>query len=126
MKETKSEKFFETVLKETLASLPEEIRGALDTVQLVVRDKPTAEQLGNTGADPDEGLYGLFEGVALPEKIYSDTQLFPDRVTLFRGSLQEDFPDPKELRREIRLTLLHELGHFFGFTEEDLEKRGYQ
>jgi len=117
---------FDRILKETLATLPEDIRGALESVQLVVREEPTPEQLDNTGLPPDETLYGLFEGVALPEKVYPDTQLFPDRVTVFKGPLQEDFPDPEDLRREIRLTLLHELGHYFGFTEEELKKRGYQ
>jgi predicted Zn-dependent protease with MMP-like domain len=117
---------FERILKETLASLPDDIRKALDTVQVVVQEWPSPEQLGNADMPPDDILYGLFEGVSLPEKTYPGGQFLPDRVVVFRGPLLEDFPDPGELREEIRLTLLHELGHYFGFTEEDLKKRGYQ
>jgi predicted Zn-dependent protease with MMP-like domain len=120
------DKAFDGILKDTLASLPGEIRAALDTVQVTVMDWPTPRHLDNGGLAPDDTLYGIFEGVSLPEKTYPDTQIFPDRVVVFRGPLEEDFPDPRDLEREIRLTLLHELGHYFGFTEEDLKKRGYQ
>lgn len=117
---------FDRILRDTLASLPGEIRAALDTVQVVVRDWPSPEQLEGAGLSPDDTLYGLFEGVALPEKSFPDTQYLPDRVVVFKGPLEEDFPDPRELKEEVRLTLLHELGHYFGFTEEDLEERGYR
>jgi predicted Zn-dependent protease with MMP-like domain len=117
---------FEKILKDTLQQLPPEIRKALDTVQVVVQDEPTPEQLDNSGVPQEETLYGLFEGVALPEKTYPNAQFFPDRVVIFRDPLREDFPSPQALQKEVRMTLLHELGHYFGFTEEDLKKRGYQ
>jgi len=117
---------FDRILKSTLDSLPVEIRKALESVQVVVQEWPTPEQLDNVDLPPDEVLYGLFEGVALPEKSYPDTQYLPDRVVIYKAPLVEDFPDPRELEREIRLTLIHELGHYFGFSEEDLEKRGYR
>lgn len=117
---------FDRILRDTLASLPADLKKALDTVQVVVQEWPSPEQLNNAGFDPDEVLYGLFEGVPLPEKSFPDTQYLPDRVVVFKGPLEEDFPDPRELEREIRLTLVHELGHYFGFSEEDLEKRGFR
>lgn len=95
-------------------------------MQVVVQDWPKPEQLVDAGLGPNDVLYGLFEGIALTEKTYPDTQTFPDRVTVFKGPLEEDFPEPRDLKAEIRLTLLHELGHYFGFDEEDLRERGYE
>ncbi len=117
---------FDRILRETLDSLPPDLRRALDTVQIVVQDRPSPEQLESVGLEPDEVLYGLFEGVALPEKSFPDTQYLPDRVAIFKGPLEEDFPSSRDLGIEVRKTLIHELGHYFGFTEEDLERRGYR
>ncbi len=76
--------------------------------------------------DDDEGdLLGLYEGTPLPERYIDQEPLLPDRITLFRIPLMEMCRGIKELRREIRLTIIHELGHFFGFSEEDLEGWGY-
>jgi predicted Zn-dependent protease with MMP-like domain len=72
--------------------------------------------------DPD--CFGLYEGVPLPER--GDwAGAMPDRIRIFRLPLVESFPDPDELEREIRITVLHELAHYFGIDEDRLEDLGY-
>ena len=72
--------------------------------------------------DPD--LFGLYEGIPLPERGDMAGEL-PDRITIFRLPLEDEFRDPAELEREIRITVLHELGHYFGLDEERLGDLGY-
>lgn len=119
-------KSFDALVAEVLHALPENLKEALQTVQVVVQEEPTPEQLKSAGLDAGESLYGLFEGESLAEKRWGDPTPFPDRVILFQKPLQEDFPNLQDLKREIRITLLHELGHFFGMDEDDLEERGYR
>ena len=117
---------FERVVQEVLAELPQDLRKALDTVQIVVQESPRSDDLDRSGMEPNGDLYGIFDGVSLPEKSAVNPDPFPDRVVLFRRALLEDFPRKAELKREIRITLIHELGHFFGMDEDDLAARGYE
>ena len=73
--------------------------------------------------DPD--LYGLYEGVPLPERSSADSGSLPDRIAIYRRPLEEDFDDPAELEHEIRVTVLHELAHYFGFDEDRIGELGY-
>ena len=116
---------FQQVVDEVLAELPPDLHKALDQVQIVVQDSISRDLLDRIGLPPDEELYGLFDGVALPDKSSENDQTFPDRVFLYRKCLEEDFPKRAELKQEIRVTLIHDLGHFFGMDEEEIEKRGY-
>lgn len=108
---------FEAVIDATLAELPAQFRERLDNVQIVVADVWEAE--------PD--LYGLYDGIPLTERMTGSEDLRgPDRVYVFRGPLTEDFgSDPDELAREIRVTLLHELAHFFGIDDARLTELGW-
>jgi predicted Zn-dependent protease with MMP-like domain len=105
---------FEDVVRAALDELPAELARVLDAVAVVIED----ENLD----DPD--LYGLFEGVPLTEGGPQPGDL-PNRVAVYRRPLEEDFSDPEELRREIRVTVLHELGHAIGLDEDRLEELGY-
>ena len=84
----------------------------------------TADRPSNDETDESEELLGLYEGISLPDRNIGNSFTLPDRITLFRIPLMEMCDNEKELRKEIRLTVIHELGHFFGFTEHDLEERG--
>lgn len=117
---------FDRVVQEVLGELPKDLRGALKTVQIVVKEAPTVLELGRAGLEAGEDLYGFFDGVSLPDKSASYPDPFPDRVVLFRRALMEDFPKAADLKREIRITLIHEMGHFFGMDEDDLAARGYE
>ncbi len=98
---------FEQHVERALGALPEEFRRALRNMAVVVED--------HNHEEPD--LYGLFE---------DGGEFFPDKVTIYRRPLVEDFPDPLELEQEIRITVLHEIGHYFGLDERRLEELGYE
>jgi predicted Zn-dependent protease with MMP-like domain len=103
-----------------LAELPPDLRAEAETVLLAVEDRRLADQ-----RQPGLMTLGLYEGVPLVER-HADTVLFtPDRVTLYRLPLQSLARSEAELRRQVRKTLIHELGHFFGFDEEELRRRGW-
>jgi predicted Zn-dependent protease with MMP-like domain len=106
---------FEEHVRNALDSLPREIAAALENVAVIVRDRHPQ--------DPE--LFGLYEGTPLPERGDMAGAL-PDRITIYRVPLEEEFPDPDELEREIRITVLHELGHYFGLDEQRLADLGYE
>jgi len=106
--------------------LPRRYREQLRNVEFVVEKRPSAELLRAEGLDPRcDTLYGIYQGVPLPERSALDPPLLPDKITIFAEPLLEDFPDPEELREEIRLTVLHEIAHYFGMDEEEIEDLGY-
>ncbi len=117
---------FEKALAQAMDSLPAEFRAALRNVAVVVEDWPPDWLLDELGVPPDDILYGFYHGVPLPERSVADPGSLPDKISIYRGPLEEDFPDPRELRGEIRITLLHEIGHYFGMDEEDLRRLGYE
>lgn len=117
---------FRQIVTEELDRLPRQFGEHLENVAVVVEKEPTHEQLETAGLEPDtDTLFGLYEGVALPERS-SDYVGLPDRIVLFAGPLTRHFPSERTLRRQIRITLVHEIGHYFGFDEKSLEKLGYR
>jgi len=106
---------FDDHVKAALDSLPPHLAAALDNVAIVIEDEHPD--------DPD--LFGLYEGIPLPERGDMAGAL-PDRITIFRLPLEDEFADPQELEREIRVTVLHELGHYFGLDEDRLAELGYE
>jgi predicted Zn-dependent protease with MMP-like domain len=114
---------FEALVEEAVAELPDEFRAALDNVAVMVEEEPSAEDLDEVGIDPDDPdadeLFGLYQGVPLPERdsFYSG---LPDRVLIFRGPILRECASRREVIREIRDTVQHELGHYFGLEEHEL------
>jgi len=106
---------FDDVVRSALDTLPPHIAAALQNVAVVIEDE--------NADDPD--LYGLFDGVPLTEGGPGPGEL-PNRISVYRGPLEADFPDEDELRAEIRVTVLHELGHYFGLDEDRLTELGYE
>jgi predicted Zn-dependent protease with MMP-like domain len=105
---------FEDHVRAALDELPPHLAAALTNVAVVVEDE--------NPEDPD--LYGLYHGVPLPER-GDMAGLPPDTISIYRIPLEESFPDPDELREEIRITVLHELAHYFGLDENRLAELGY-
>ena len=106
------------VAEEILAQLPPDLRVEAETVILEAAERPPRRE-------GPEVLLGLYEGVPLVERSPDCPPLAPDRITLFRGALAAGARTEAELRVDIRRTLVHELGHFFGFDEWELEARGW-
>ncbi len=101
-------------VRRAIASLPPGLAAAVANIEIAVEDEHPD--------DPD--LFGLYEGIPLPERGDWAGEL-PDRIRIFRLPLEESFPDPAELEDEIRITVLHELAHYFGIDEERLDELGY-
>jgi predicted Zn-dependent protease with MMP-like domain len=105
---------FDEVVARALRSLPPELQAAVRNIEIAVEEEHPD--------DPD--LFGLYEGVPLPDRgDWAGTM--PDRIRIFRRPLVDSFPDPRELEEEIRITVLHELGHYFGLEEDELDNLGY-
>jgi predicted Zn-dependent protease with MMP-like domain len=109
-----------------LERLPARFRRHLHNLVVVVEKRPKKNQLIGMGLDPRrDTLYGLYEGIPLSERSILDPPALPDKITIFSEPLLQNFPDPDELREEIRITVLHEIAHYFGIDEEDIEDLGY-
>lgn len=117
---------FRELVAEALDEIPEPFRDHLASVEVVVEDEPSAEVLREMGFDPQrDSLYGLYEGTPLSERSVDDSLLLPDRITIYQRPLVREFRTPAAIRREIRKTVVHELGHVFGLDDEDIEAEGY-
>jgi predicted Zn-dependent protease with MMP-like domain len=131
---------FDALFEEVLASMPPPIHALIEEVPVALEDCPSPELLRDMGLDPDDraGLCGLHSGIPLTDRSVSQSEM-PDTVTLYREGIVEEAggweewtdDDGTELggearvRHEIRVTLLHELGHHFGLSEDDLRGLGY-
>ncbi len=114
---------FERLVERALAGIPDPFRAALAEVAIVIADEPTPDQRRENELAEDEQLYGLYEGV--PRTEYgADWSGAPNRITLFRLPLEEDFADPAELAEEVRITVIHELAHHLGIDDDRLDELG--
>ena len=111
---------FEALVAQALDGLPEDFAELLDNVAVVVEEEPDPEDLEALGLDPEEDdLFGLYLGVPQTERDLSYAGL-PDRVAIYRGPILRYCQSRREVVREIRDTVVHELGHHFGLDEEDM------
>jgi predicted Zn-dependent protease with MMP-like domain len=115
--------FIESTAERILQEVPEEFRAHLHNVPVVLEPRPHPE-LVREGFDPRS--LGLFEGLEHGLRDSSEAARAPTRIVLFHANLLADFPERDELAEEIEVTLLHEIGHFFGLDEDDVERLGLQ
>jgi predicted Zn-dependent protease with MMP-like domain len=114
---------FERLVERALSGVPEPFATALAEVAIVIEDEPTSEQLTDNELDAADGLYGLYEGT--PRTLWgADWSAMPNKISLFRLPLEEDFPDPDDLAEEVRLTVIHELAHHLGIDDLRLGELG--
>lgn len=112
---------FEQIVIEALDSLPDEFQQFMRNIEVRVESRPTREQRRALGLRPWQSLYGLYEGTPLTEREGFEPFL-PDIITIFQTPLERDFPGRDELRDQVRRTVLHEIAHFFGISDERLEE----
>jgi predicted Zn-dependent protease with MMP-like domain len=111
---------FARVVRDALAELPSAFAQRLDNVAVLIADRPSPAQRRSLGLAPDETLFGLYEGTPLGERGTGYHLALPDRVTIFREPILEGCASIQEMKDEIRLTVIHELGHHFGLGDADL------
>ena len=113
---------FLQLVNEALTTIPTRFRDAMQNIAIVVEDEPTAEQLGDLRVEPPDTLLGLYEGTPLTDRQWADGNRLPDKVTLFQGPIEDSSADENDLVVAIGETLIHEIGHYFGLSEEEIEE----
>ena len=116
---------FARVVDEALKGLPPKVRARVTEIPVVIKDRPTAREIRDADLPPGDALLGLFSGTSLRDKTTWGEPGGMDRIILYRKPLEETCASRKELILEIQKTVIHEVGHFLGMEEEDLERLGY-
>ena len=117
---------FRRLVSQAIASLPPVVAQRLENVEVVVEDRPTRAELAMAGVEPPGTLFGLYTGTPLTERDSSYGMVLPDKITLYQRSIEEACRTRDEVREQIRITLMHEIGHYFGLSEEELEQAGFE
>ena len=112
---------FERLVAEAIELIPRRFRREMQNIAVVVEDEPSADLLAEMEIEPPDSLYGLYQGTPLPERTWGYGNTLPDRVTLFQRPIEEDCDDEDDVRTVIGETLIHEIGHYFGLSEEEIE-----
>jgi len=111
---------FETVVGEALETLPKRFADLVENVVVAVEEEPSAEDLDSLEDDDDSELLGIYRGVALTERSYDDAPFLPDEIAIFRGPINRVARTRDEAVHEVRETVIHELGHYFGLDDEEM------
>jgi len=112
---------FEKYVAEALASIPQRFRKAMQNIAIVVEDEPSRELLAEMDIEPPDTLLGLYQGTPLTERHWGYGNTLPDRVLIFQGPHERSAEDEDDLIVAIAETLIHEIGHYFGLSEEEIE-----
>jgi predicted Zn-dependent protease with MMP-like domain len=112
---------FDALVTEAIATIPRRFRDAIQNLAIVVEDEPPESLLAEMEVESPDTLFGLYQGVPLTERRWDYGNALPDRVTLFQGPIEEASEDDEEIVTAIGETLIHELGHYFGLSEEEIE-----
>ena len=119
-------KEFDRIVQQAIGRIPEEIRRHLDNILITVQKRPAPEMLEEMGYPPDEPLLGIYWGVPLNERSVAEPPLYPDTIFIFKEPLEEMCETREELEEEIEITVVHEVAHFLGMSEERLAELGYE
>ena len=113
---------FDVYVKEAVATIPRRFRDAVSNLAIVVEDEPTDEVLREMEIEPPDTLFGLYQGTPLTERTWGYGNTLPDRITLYQGPIEDASENEDDLIVCIGETLIHELGHYFGLSEEEIEE----
>ncbi|UCC89580.1 MAG: metallopeptidase family protein [Anaerolineales bacterium] len=117
-------KTFEALVAEALDSLPPDIQEKLENVEVVVEWRPSPAQLRRLGIGSGHTLFGLYEGVPLTGRTSSYGMVLPDKITIFQQPIEAVCQSNQQVRHVVRRTVLHELAHHFGLSDERLRELG--
>jgi len=112
---------FERHVAEALASIPRDFRNAMQNIAIVVEDEPSPELLEEMEIDPPDTLLGLYQGTPLTERGWDYGNRLPDRILIFQRPHERAARNLDDLVVAIGETLIHEIGHYFGMSEEQIE-----
>jgi predicted Zn-dependent protease with MMP-like domain len=112
---------FELLVQDALGTIPTRFRRAMKNLAIVVEDEPAPGLLAEMEIEPPDTLLGLYQGIPLTERHWDYGNALPDRILLFQGPLERESDDEVDLVVAIGETLIHEVGHYFGLSEEEIE-----
>lgn len=113
---------FTRLVEEALAEIPRRFRKEMKNVAVVVEDEPPLHILEEMEIEPPDSLFGLYQGTPLPERSWAYGNALPDRISIYQGPIEEACEDDDEIRDCVAETVIHEFGHYFGLSEEEIEE----
>ena len=113
---------FSRLVEEALGDIPPRFRDAMRNVAVVVEDEPPQHVLDEMEIEPGDTLFGLYQGIPLPERGWSYGNTLPDRISIYQQPIVEACADEDEIRECVAETVIHEFGHYFGMSEEEIEE----
>lgn len=113
---------FERLVEDALRQIPKQFRDAMANVAVVVEDEPSPDVLEDMEIEPPDTLFGLYQGTPLPERGWAHGNTLPDRISIYQGPIEEACESDDEIRDTIIETVIHEFGHYFGLSEEEIEE----
>lgn len=114
-------KEFERLVEFALKSIPKRFRDNMKNIAVVVEDEPSPELLAEMEIEEGDSLYGLFQGTPLTERGWSEGTRIPDRISIYQRPIEEDAEDAEDMLVIVVETVIHEFGHYFGLSEEEIE-----
>ena len=120
-----SSREFDRAVERAIGRIPAEIRDRLDNILISVQRRPSRQMSMTLGLDPDDAPFGIYTGVSLAERSEFSPPLYPDTIFIFQEPLEDACRSTTELEEEIEITVVHEIAHFLGMTEEELAALGY-
>ena len=121
-----SQEAFDRIVRQSVERIPRDIRRHLDNIAITVQRRPSRKLLREMHVPRGETLLGVYQGDALTERSAVDPPLYPDTIILFQEPLEDECDTVRQLTREIELTVVHEIAHYFGISEERLAELGYE
>ena len=112
---------FESLVTDALTGIPRRFRNAMANISIHVEDEPSPDLLADMGIEPPDTLFGLYQGTPLTERHWDHGNALPDRIVLFQGPHEREAADADDLVGSIAETLIHEIGHYFGLSEDEIE-----
>lgn len=120
-----SREAFRDLVREAVELLPTELRREVKNVDLVIEDRPTQEDLEVAGLEPGHTLLGLYHGVPLPFRGHESYNLvLPDKISIYQEPIESVCRNKDEIVEQVRITVLHELAHYFGIDDDRLHELG--
>ena len=113
---------FEQLVADALSGIPRRFRDAMTNIVISVEDEPSRALLREMEIEPPDTLFGLYQGTPLTERRWDHGNSLPDRILLFQGPHEREAEDEDDLIASIGETLIHEIGHYFGLSEEEIEE----
>jgi predicted Zn-dependent protease with MMP-like domain len=113
---------FARLVEGALEQIPRRFRHEMKNVAVVIEDEPAPQVLAEMEIEPPDSLFGLYHGTPLPERSWAYGNALPDRISIYQRPIEESCEDDEEIRECVVETVIHEFGHYFGMSEEQIEE----